>query len=119
MHQPIIALDHRHLAAEATHGLGQLYADIAAADHDQMCGDYIQLEGFDMCEGLRLNKARNGFEDSARTGVDNHIGSSELTRGAVRQCGLQSLGANEASGAEDECRTARLVVIEIHVIPAR
>src|SRR5215470_18522596 len=119
MHQPIIAIDHSHLAAESTHGLGQLYSDIAAADHEKMCGDFLQFECFDVCKGLRLNKARNWFEHSACPGVDDHMGSSELTRGSVRQCGLQSLGANEASGAEDEFRAARLVVVEIHVIPAR
>src|SRR5215510_13318273 len=119
MHQPIIAIDHRHLAAESTHRLGQLQSDIAAADHEKMCGDFLQFECFDVCMGLRLNKARNGFEDGACPCVDDHIGASELTRCAVRKCGLQSLGANEASGAEDEFRAARLVVVEIYVIPAR
>jgi hypothetical protein len=33
MQQPVIAFDHRHLAAESAHRLGQLYSDVAAADH--------------------------------------------------------------------------------------
>src|SRR5215510_9161971 len=119
MHQPIIAIDHRHRTSEATHRLGQLQSDIAAADHEKMCGYFIQFECFNMCEGLRITKARNGFEHSPCSCVDDHMGASELTRCSVRQCGLHSLGANEAAGAEDEFRAARLVVVEIHVIPAR
>ena len=32
-HQPLVAIDHRHFAAESPHRLGQLYSDVAAADH--------------------------------------------------------------------------------------
>src|SRR5262249_47657678 len=119
MHQPIVAIDHSHLASESMHCLGQLQSDIAAADHEEMCGDFIQFECFDVCKGLRSNKAGNWFEDSACTCVNDHMGSSESTRCSVRKCGLQRSRADEASGAEDEFRAALLVVIEIHVIPAR
>src|SRR5262245_50761465 len=119
MHQTIIAIDHRHLASESTHGLGQLQSDIAAADHEKMFGYFIQFECFDVCKGLRINKARNWFEDSACTCVDDHMGSSESTRCSVRKCGLHACRADEASEDEDEFHAALLVVIEIHVSPAR
>src|SRR5262245_21763991 len=32
-HQPLVAIDHRHLAAKSAHRLGQFYSDVAAADH--------------------------------------------------------------------------------------
>src|SRR5580700_8214165 len=35
-HQPPVAIDDRHLAAEAAHGLGQLHADVAATDNKQV-----------------------------------------------------------------------------------
>src|SRR5882672_6209458 len=40
-HQSSVAIDHRHLAAEAAHGLGKLYSYVATANHEQMFGDLV------------------------------------------------------------------------------
>ena len=43
-----VALDDRHAAAEASEGLCQFQPHVAAAEDDQMFGEPIQLQGFDM-----------------------------------------------------------------------
>ena len=43
-------LDDRDAAAEATVSLGQLEADVAAAEHDQMRRHIVELQSLDMGE---------------------------------------------------------------------
>ena len=55
-------LDDRHAAAEATISLGQFEADIAAAEHDQMCRQVVEFQSLDMGERpgrLEAGNARN------------------------------------------------------------
>jgi len=49
-HEPRSMLDDRDAAAEATVSLGQLEADIAAAEHDQMRRHIVELQSLDMGE---------------------------------------------------------------------
>ena len=42
--QPRPLLDHRDLGAEAAEGLGELEADVAAADHDEVAGQRVEGE---------------------------------------------------------------------------
>src|SRR5580692_9856104 len=37
-HQPPVAINHRHFAAESAHGLRKLYSYVATADNEQMFG---------------------------------------------------------------------------------
>src|SRR3981189_169798 len=38
-HQPPVAINHSHFAAESPHGLGKLYSYVATADNQEMFGD--------------------------------------------------------------------------------
>src|SRR5580704_147942 len=38
-HQPLVATNHSHFAAESPHGLRKLYSYVATADNEQMFGD--------------------------------------------------------------------------------
>ena len=58
-HQALVAVDHRHLAAESTHRLRQLDPDVAAADDQQMFGNHIQFQRLDVRQRLRLGKPGN------------------------------------------------------------
>src|SRR6266404_6782875 len=84
-----------------------------------MVGDLVQFECFDMREWLRVSKAWNGIQDGARTCTDDHVGSAELMPCPVGQCGLHSPGTDEASGAEDEFRSALFVIVEIQFVQGR
>jgi len=64
--QPPIAIDYRHLAAEAAHRLGHLHSDVAAADNKQVFGDFIEFKSLNMRERLRLRKARNCLQRGTR-----------------------------------------------------
>ena len=41
-------LDHRHAAAETAVSLGEFEADVAAAEHDQVRGQTVEFERFDV-----------------------------------------------------------------------
>jgi hypothetical protein len=53
-HQPPVAIDHRHLAAEAAHRLGHLHSDVAPTDNQQVFGNFIEFKSLDMRERLRF-----------------------------------------------------------------
>src|SRR5207253_14650 len=50
-------LDHRHAAAETAVSLCELEADVAAAEHDQVRGQTVELERLDVCEWLGVREA--------------------------------------------------------------
>src|SRR5262249_4252173 len=58
-HQLRSGFDHRHTAPEAPISLSQFETDIAAAEHDEMRGQIIELERLDMRQGPRCFEARN------------------------------------------------------------
>src|ERR1700733_5636959 len=87
-HQPLVAIDHGHFAAESAHRLSQFYSDIAAADHKQMLGNLIKFERLDMRERLRLKKTRNCFHRRPCTGADDHICATQSPGGPIGQSDL-------------------------------
>ncbi len=78
-HQPPIAIDYRHLAAEAAHRLGHLHSDVAAADNKQVFGDFIEFKSLDMRERLRFRKTRNCLQCGTRACTNDHIRAPQLT----------------------------------------
>ena len=65
--------------------LNTYQSDIAAADDEKVIGNLIQFECFDMREGLRIDRAGNGFECGVGAGVDDYVGSPEVTRCSIRE----------------------------------
>ena len=53
-------LDHRHLGAQAAEGLGELEADVAAADDDEVAGQLFEREHAGVVEGRRRRGRRAG-----------------------------------------------------------
>src|SRR6202030_1419285 len=102
MHQALIAVDHGYAASEAAHGLRQFQADVAAADDHEMLGNLIELECLDVGERLRVRETVDIFQQRARAGANDDVGSAELTRGAIRKRNLHGPGSYEAPGAENE-----------------
>ncbi len=80
-----MSIDHRHLAAEAAHRLGQLHSDVAPTDNKQVFGNFIEFKSLDMRERLRLRKARNFLERGTRARTNDHIRASQLTCGPIGQ----------------------------------
>ena len=89
--QTVISIDDGNLAAEPAHGLRQLQADVAAADHNKVPGDLSQFERLDVREWLRIGQARNRFHRSPRTRAHDYIGSTEATSRSARENDFQSL----------------------------
>jgi hypothetical protein len=84
-HQPLGDIDHGYLAAEATHRLGEFDPNVAPANHQQMLGNYVQLECLDVGERLRLSQSGDRSQRGPRTGTHDHVGPAELTATPVGQ----------------------------------
>src|SRR5882672_11029987 len=84
-HQPPVAIDYRHVAAEAAHRLGHLHSDVAPTDNQQVFGNLIEFKSLDMRERLRFRKARNGIQRGTRARTNDHIRAPQLTCGPVDQ----------------------------------
>src|SRR6266849_5729771 len=84
-HQAPVAIDDRHLAAEAAHRLGHLQSDVAPTDNKQVFGNFIEFKSLDMRERLRFRKARNCLERGTRARTNDHIRAPQLTCGPIGQ----------------------------------
>ena len=65
-------LDDRHAAAEAAVRLRQFEADIAAAEHDEVRGQAVELERLDMRERLGSGQAGNRRDRGVRAHIEEH-----------------------------------------------
>src|SRR5882762_7941289 len=84
-HQPRVAIDYRHLAAEAAHRLGHLHSDVAPTENKQVFGNFIEFKSLDMRERLRFRKARNCLQRGTRARTNDHIRAPHLTCGPIGQ----------------------------------
>ena len=80
-----------------------------------MSGDLIKFKRLDMGERLGFNKTRNRFQGSACARADDYIRSPEQTSGSIVQRDLQSPGADETPGTQDQFCPALLEVVEVDV----
>src|SRR5207302_4080080 len=117
-HQPPVAIDHRHLAAEAAHRLGHLDSDVAPTDNKQVFGNFIEFKSLDMRERLRFGKARNCFQRGTRAGADDHIRAPQLTCGPIGQADFHCSRSNETPVAQHELGTRLPVILHIHLVQA-
>src|ERR1700732_4458899 len=84
-HQPPVAIDYRHFAAEAAHRLGHLHSDVAPADNEQGFGNFIEFKSLDMRERLGFRKAKNFLQRGTRARTNDHIRAPQLTCGPIGQ----------------------------------
>lgn len=117
-HQPPVAIDHRHLAAEAAHRLGQLHSDVASTNDQQVLGNFIEFKSLDMRERLRFREARNWFQRGTRARTDDHIRALELTCGPVGHVDFHCSRSDEAPGTQNEFGAGLPVISHIHLVEA-
>src|SRR6266446_4120562 len=84
-HQPPVAINYRHLAAEAAHRLGHLHSDVARTDNKQVFRNFIEFKSLDMRERLRFRKSRNCLQGCTCARTNDHIRAPQLTRGPIGQ----------------------------------
>ena len=101
------ALDHGDLAAEAPEGLRQLDADIAAAEHDQVRGQPVELERLDMGQRRGRGQARDVRNGRVRAEIEEDALAFEPPRPALGQAHLDRPGRDEAALAQDELEPVR------------
>src|SRR5215510_12734950 len=82
-HQALVAIDHRYLASKPAHRLRQFYSDVAAANHKEMLGDFVEFECFNMREWFRFYQAGDYLYRGARTRADDDVGAMQLPDGPV------------------------------------
>src|ERR1700722_2751494 len=98
-HQARVAIDDRDFAAEAAHRLSHFHSDVAAADNQQVFGNFIEFKSFDMGERLRFDKARNWIESGTRACTNDHIRSPQLPCGAIGESNFHGSRSEEAACA--------------------
>ena len=105
-----VPFDDGHAATEATIGLRQLEAHVAAAKDDQVFRKVVQIQGLDVSQRARLREAGGVIDPRTRPGVD-HDGLAAKRLGPARvERDLDGLRRDEASVAHDELRAALPVV---------
>ena len=112
-HQLRADLDHGHFGAEAAIGLRQFEAGIAAADDDQMGGQNVELERFDMGERLRGLETGNVGNSGMRPHIDENLGPGQRTHAPVVQAHFERLRRDEAPVPHDQFGAAFLVVLQM------
>src|SRR5580704_9698477 len=115
-HQPPVAIDHRHFAAEAAHGLRKLNSYVAAADDEQMFGNFIEFKRLDVREWLRFRKTRSCIQRGTRARTDNHVRAPQLTCGAIGHGDFHSSRSNESPRAQYEFGACVPVILHIHFV---
>src|SRR5260221_5806198 len=109
MDQPRVALNNRHPASEATHGLGQLEPNIATTQDEEMFRNAVQIQCFDMGQGVRFGKTRNWTNGRAGSRVDDDLLPVKKSYDTIGGGNLNDFGANKASGAHDQLRSTFFV----------
>ena len=109
MKQPGIALNNGHPAAEATHGLRQLEPNIATTQNEQMFRNAVQIQRFDMGQGVRFGKTWNWKDGRAGSSVDDDPLAVKKADEAIGGGNLDGFGTNKASGAHDQLRSTFFV----------
>ena len=71
--------------------MGQLEADVAATEHDQMRRHIVELQSLDMGERPRRFEARNVRNGGVRSDVEENLLAREHTRPAVVEAHLERL----------------------------
>ena len=89
-------LDDSHFGSEATIGLRQFKAGIAAADHDQMRRQDVELERFDMGERLGGFEARNVRNGRVRSHIEEDLRADQRARPAVIEAHFERFRRDEA-----------------------
>ena len=114
-HQLRPGFDDGHFGAEAAIGLRQFEAGIAAADHDQMRRQDVELERFDMGQRFRRLEARNIGNGGMRSHVQEHLVADQRARSSVIQAHFDRLRRDEAPRPHDQFGAAFLVVLQMRV----
>ena len=114
-HQLRPGLDDRHAAAEAAISLGQFEADIAAAEHDQMRRQVVELQSLDMGERPGGLEARNIRNCRVRSDVEENLVTRQHARPAVIQPHLERFRRHKTPAPHDQFGAGRLVVLQMQI----
>ena len=112
---PRALFDDRHAAAEAAIRLRQFQPDIAAAEHDQMCRQMVELEGLDVGERPGRLEACNVRNGCMCANIDEHLLAGQHARTAIVEADLKGFRCGKAPRAHDQFGAAGLVVAQVNV----
>ena len=96
-HQLRPGLDDSHFGAEAAIGLRQFEAGVAAADHDQMRGQDVEFERFDMGQRLRGLEAGNVGNGGVRSHIEEDLGADRACACRLHSGSLRVFSARQSA----------------------
>ena len=106
-------LDDRDAAAEAPHRLGEFQADVAAAEDDEVLGQALQVQGFDVRHRPGVGKPGHVGDAGAGADVDEDALAAQQPRAAGVQRHLHRFRFREPRFAHDQFRAAGLELAEM------
>jgi hypothetical protein len=112
--EPSSMLDDRHAAAEATIGLRQFETDIAAAEHDQMRRQIVELQSLDIGERFGSLEAGNVRKRRVRSEIEENAVAGQHARSAIIKAHFECFRRQETPAPHDQFSAARLVVLQVH-----
>ena len=106
-------LDHRHARAEPARCLCQLEANVPTAHHDEMIGDTLQVEHFDMRHRLGVSQSRHLGNRRARADAQDDTFARDRSRAPVVEIDDNGLRSHEARLTHDQVHAAGFVPPEM------
>src|SRR5688572_3979653 len=106
-------LQYGHTRAEPAHGLRELEADIAAAGHDEVLGNPVELQRFDVSQGLAIGESRHFRNCRASAQVEEDPVTRNPSSTAVLRTHFDQRRRDESSFADDQLGTAVCIVLAV------
>ncbi len=113
IHQLRPSFDDRHAAAEAAISLGHFDADIATAEHNQMCRHDAEVQGLDMGERPGSLEAGNIRDCRVGSDIDEDLIAHQRAGATLIQQHLDGFRRHEPPFSHDQFGTARLVCLQV------
>jgi hypothetical protein len=108
------ALEDGDFASETVVRLCKLETNVAATDDDEIFGEAVQLEKFDIGEGLGFAQAGGGRDGGVRAQVEEDALADDRARASVVEANLKGFGAGEAGFAHDELSAGFAIVLQVN-----
>jgi len=106
-------LEDGDFASETAVRLCELETNVATTDDDEMFGEAVQLEEFDIGEGLGFAQAGDGRDGGVRAQVEEDALADDRARASVVEANLKGFGAGEAGFTHHELSVGFAIVLQV------
>src|SRR5207248_4975664 len=110
-----VSIDDSHFAAETAHCLCEFQANVAASQNKEMLRDAIQIESFNVCQGLRFREPSNIWNRRAGTNANDYFAPAYDACSSIRKGNRECFGSNKPRAPHDQLHPACFEVGKMHI----